>query len=328
MPIHDVLIVGSGPAAMSAALTLGRASLDTLVLSAERPRNRMVKASHNLYTRDGASPGELLDAAKTQLHRYPSVRYLNRKVLRIDEDTSTQTDAARTFTAQDAQGGQHTARRVILAVGMQDDLSRVGIPDLEAVYGRSVFPCPFCDGFEHRADALAVFTLGSEPALLEHYLAMIRTLSSPQLTWFANGQPVASELREALAARDIPVELAPIQALEHQDGQLRAVVLEGGRRIPRDAGFVGGAYAQPNPLLAQLGLETEPHPMAGWPVAVSQPMGQSSRPGIYLAGDVRMGFAGLAQAAFQGTHCASGIVGELAMARWSAGGSQDGSATR
>ncbi len=308
----EVVIVGGGPAGMAAALILGRARLSTVVFNDEWPRNWVTQASHGFYTRDGAHPMELLEVAKSQLAPYKAVQYRAEAIASISKE-------GQVFCVTSASGSVVRARRVILAVGMRDDLAQTGLEGIERVYGRSVFPCPFCDGFELRERALAVFTHGAQDEMVAHYLSMIQTLSSTDLIWFANGRSVGDGLVAELERQGVGVALEVVKCLESDaEGQLTGVVLDSGQVVPRTGGFLGGSYAVANPLVEQLGVPMEVNPM-GWSLVQSQEQGQTGLEGVYVAGDVRAGFGKISGAAAQGAVCAAGIVREVAQERWNHG---------
>lgn len=225
-PSLDVAIIGGGPAGMSAALTTGRALLATIVVNAESPRNAVTTASHGFLTRDGAHPSELLAVAKTQLEKYDTVRYVNDTVVSA---TATATGFEVTLTGGEAfETGQ-----LIIATGHTDDLGRLGLPGIENVHGTSVYPCLFCDGFEHRGERIALF--GRQGAI--HYAPMGR-LWTDDLIVFTNGEPITADDASAFDRNAVPVHTAPIRRLESFDGRLLAVELVSGERIERDAGFI------------------------------------------------------------------------------------------
>ncbi len=73
----DTVIVGGGPAGLSAALVLGRCCRRVLVCDDGQPRNRASKALHGFLTRDGIAPSEFLQLARQQLQRYENVQLLD-----------------------------------------------------------------------------------------------------------------------------------------------------------------------------------------------------------------------------------------------------------
>src|SRR5687768_10156835 len=137
---YDVLIVGGGPAGLSAALTLGRGRKHVLLCDAGPPRNAAAEHMQNFVSRDGTPPPEFRRIAREQLEAYPNVEVRD---VRIEELRGKRGN----FNARLASGDVQ-ARRVLLCAGMIDEL-----PDLEgfrALWGTSVFQCPYCHGWEHR----------------------------------------------------------------------------------------------------------------------------------------------------------------------------------
>ncbi len=301
----DLIIIGGGPAGMSAALVAGRAMLSTVVINAEQPRNAVTTASHGLLTRDGAHPSELLAEAKRQLQPYETVSYLT--------DSATEVTATTDGFAVDLRSGRRLqTSRLVVATGQRDDLTRLDLPGIDAVYGRSVYPCLFCDGFEHRGQRLALF--GRDGAV--EYAAMA-CMWSDDVVVFTNGAVVGDVDRQALAANGVALVTDPVAMLHSDDdGSLRAVELADGRRIERDAGFIGEDYSGPaTPFAERLGVTSSPGPW-GVDVLDADDFGKTNVERLYVIGDAKTGFGGLVAAAAEGAACASGIVHELSQARW------------
>jgi thioredoxin reductase len=145
---YDVLIVGGGPAGLSAALVLGRARRRVLVLDAGTPRNAASQALHGFLSRDGIAPSELLRISREQLEKYETIHLLTARV----EDGVCAEDG---FEVTTANGRRFRGRKLILAMGVVDALP--SIEGLRELYGRSVFHCPYCDGWEVRDQPLAVY---------------------------------------------------------------------------------------------------------------------------------------------------------------------------
>lgn len=302
--VHDVLIVGGGPSGLAAALVAGRARLSTVLFDAGQPRNAATRASHGFLSRDGVAPLELLRIGRDQLRPYPSVRVRDgfvTEVARVDDG----------FEVHHADGSRWLGRRILLATGYRDDLASAGIPGLADVYGTSVFPCPFCDGFEHADERIALFADGE---VAQHMGPMLKVWSD-DVVLFTNGRPVSSELRASLEAGGVPVHTGPVQALLHDAGVLRAVEVEG-VRIERDSGFIGNDIAIPaTPFAEELGVG---HTENAWGMQVLDvdPQGRSGLPGLYVVGDARSGFSGVTAAAQDGHGCMANIVHEIARERW------------
>src|SRR5579872_5505394 len=131
---YDVAIIGGGPAGLSAALILGRARRSVLVIDDRHQRNRPVRDSHGFLGHDGLAPAELLRRARTQLDAYPSVAHAEDHVAGVE-------GAVDRFTLRLKDGDVITARRILFATGVYDDLPDVdGMRDL---WGKRVFVCPY-----------------------------------------------------------------------------------------------------------------------------------------------------------------------------------------
>ncbi len=297
----DLLIVGGGPAGMAAALVAGRARLRTVVVNSEKPRNAASHASHGFLTRDGAHASELLAIAKSQLGKYPSVDYFVGSVANVRRDDDA-------FIVDGGEGEQWRALRVVFATGYRTELSTVELPGIEEVYGRSVFPCPFCDGFEHADEKLAVFTW----EVVEHMAPLVKLWSSDVVV-FTHGRRVEEATRKMLAERGIGLHEQRVRALEHRDGKLSAVLLEDGERVPREAGFLGHEHAVPaTELPGALGVSVGEN-MWGMKHYAADDMGKTDQPGVYVVGDLKRVFGGITGAAHDGYNCAVGIAHEVAM---------------
>lgn len=300
MTNNQLAIIGGGPAGMAAALIAGRARLNAVLLDANAPRNAVAHASHGFLTRDGAHASELHEVALGQLEKYPTVRYLRTRV----EDVVPERGGFQLTTTT----GDIRAERVVFATGFRTDFSTVGLPNIDALYGRSVFPCPFCDGFEISDRRLAVFA--SEAA--SHMAPLLRMWSDDVIV-FTNGRPIDAEARQMLETRRIPIEDGRIEQFEHRDGQLTHVVMADGTKVARDAGFLGESHAVlGTDLPARLGVETAIHPFMGAEHYEADDFGKTAVDRVYVVGDLKRVFGGITAAAHDGYMCAAGIVNEIA----------------
>ncbi len=303
-PRHDLVVIGGGPAGMSAALTAGRALLDTVIVNAENPRNAVTTASHGFLTRDGAHPSELLAISKQQLIRYDTVRYVNDSVT-----GTTKTDDG--FEVSLANGELLATTRLIIATGQTDDVSKLNLDGIEHVYGKTVYPCIFCDGFEHRGERLALF--GADAVV--HYAPMVH-MWSRDLAVFTNGDDLPADDKAQLEGRGVAVHTAPVRQLESTDGRLSAIELETGERIERDAGFISADYSTPATTFAEeLGATCSANDWGMLAVDASE-TGATAVTGLYVIGDARTGFGGLIASAAEGAACAAEIAHEIAAHRW------------
>src|SRR4051812_15696910 len=133
--MYEVAVVGGGPAGMSAALLLGRCCRRVLGCDAGAPRNRASRALNGFLSRDGIAPEQLRRAAREELRRYDTVEL--RDVLVVG--AAPYQDG---FELALADGAHERARKLLLATGVVDELPP--IPGLSALWGRGVFPCPYC----------------------------------------------------------------------------------------------------------------------------------------------------------------------------------------
>ena len=243
-PRRDVIIVGAGPAGLSAALMLGRCRRTVLVVDNGSPRNAPSRALHGYLTRDGLPPSEFLRLARQELVQYDSIE------LRDGTVTEATCQPGSGFTVTLATGETFTARKLLLATGVCDKLP--AIPGFEELYGRSVFHCPYCDGWELRDQPLAIYGRGARG----FGLALELTAWTRDLVLCTDGptEIEAADL-ERLARNGIRVREERVRALESRDGVLAQVVFDDGPPLPRRALFFSTGQYQRSDLLERLGCE-------------------------------------------------------------------------
>ncbi len=268
--MHDAIIIGGGFAGLAAALQLGRARRNVLVLDTGRPRNRFAAHSHGFFSRDGAPPLELLTEARAQLAPYTTV-----SVRQGGAVAAARIDGG--FAVDNEGGDTLRTKTLVLAHGIVDEVS--GLPGLADCWGRTVFTCPFCHGFEFADRPLGVlWRIGD----IVHHARLYRNWSR-NLTVFADGRKIDEASREALAELGVAIVEAPVLALEHEDGNLRAVVTDAGRTTV-EAMFTHPAGRFSTSIGLDLGCETRDGAAA--PYYVVDMMQQTSVAGVFAAGDV------------------------------------------
>jgi thioredoxin reductase len=240
---YDVIIAGAGPAGLNAALVLGRCRRRVAVFDTGHPRNANSHGVHNFLSRDGIDPHELLRLGREQLAPYSSVTMRQVGV----------TDARRLdghFAVTLADGTRLTARKLVLATGVVDDIPDV--PGVRELYGRCVHHCPYCDGWEHRDQALAIYGKGHDGA----GLALELLCWSHDLVLCTDGDGNLSEKdRERLRIHGIGVREERITCLRGENGNLACIEFEGGETLARDAMFFSTPQSQHSDLPARLGCE-------------------------------------------------------------------------
>ncbi|MBC7443311.1 MAG: NAD(P)/FAD-dependent oxidoreductase [Ramlibacter sp.] len=289
---YDCVVIGAGPAGLSAALNLIRARLTVLVVDSDRPRHAATMVSHGFLTRDGVPPHELRRLAREEVESYPGAVILRRRSVQTVVQTVGQTEGrpgaesepdsvSHPFTvviAGRSPSAAHSvrARTVLVATGLRETLPAV--PGIRGFYGMSLFSCAACDGYELTDRPLAL--IGETDDLVSRAL-LVAQWSRP-LTVLTNGTAALGAGEEArLAGRGITVERRRIDALEGDRGALTAVRLVGGDRIPVTRGFVRPLWHPVVDFLAGLLIETDPGGHL-----VTDRAGRTSVPGLYAAGEV------------------------------------------
>jgi thioredoxin reductase len=259
----DALIVGGGAAGMSAALVLGRARRDVLVLDDANPRNAVADFSHGFITRDGERPGEILASAHRDLIAYPRVRFLKAAAARAEKIGDS-------FFVTDASGEVHAGKRLILATGVFDELPDV--PGMRERWGKSVFVCPFCDGWEVQDKVIGVYAKGRDAVELAQEL---RGWSS-RLIVFMEREELTPDDRLWIEASNSTVKIGRLRAISAPDNTLCFADSE---RVRCDVLFIGAPLAQHSPLFAALGCSLD-----DGLIAIDKKC-RTSVSGCYAAGD-------------------------------------------
>lgn len=291
---YDVVIVGAGPAGLSAALMLGRCRRTVLLCDTGRPRNRASQAMHGYLTRDGIPPREFLAIARAQLQQYSTVE------LRDVEVVDAQCRDGR-FMATLAGGAEVSSRKLLLATGVVDNLPAVaGIDDL---YGRSVFHCPYCDAWEVRDQPLAIYGRGEKGLGLSLEL----TAWSRDLILFTDGDAgIDRKGRSRLERYGIQLREERVERIEGRDGVLQSVVLAGGDEVPRRALFFTLGQEQCSPLAIRLGCDINEKGT----VATGK-YETTHLKGLYVAGDASRKVQWVVVAAAEGAEAAFAINTDL-----------------
>jgi thioredoxin reductase len=267
LPVLDAVVVGGGPAGLSAALVLGRARRDVLVLDTGRPANAASNAVGGLLAQAGVAPDELRRVGREQLAHLPTVELRSGAVLDADS-------AHDGFTVALDHGRPVRTRAIVLAHGLRYDPPP--LPGIAPLWGQSVFHCPFCDGWEVRDRPLAVHGNGPEAARS----ALVVAGWSRDVVLCTDGPAQLDHEREVLAAAGVRVREEPIRELVGSEGSLERIEFMAGPPEIRDALFVRTQRGQPNDLAATLGCELTP----GGTI-VTDGDGRTGVAGVYAAGD-------------------------------------------
>jgi thioredoxin reductase len=286
----DVVIVGAGPAGLSAALVLGRACRRVLLCDTGTPRSWASKAMHAFLSRDGIPPQRFLEIARREALAYPGVRFAPVEVTAARRN-------AKGFSVTLANGRRVQTRKLLIATGLFDIVPR--IPGIDALFGRSVFQCPYCDGWEMRGRKIAVY--GKRQRGLQ--MARAITAWASDIVLFTDGAAGYSAAERAQLARNgITLEQRRIAALEGSRGRLKAIVFRDGARLDRDAMFFDTPSRSQSTLAQSLGCQfgRDGGVLCGEYEATSVP-------GVFVAGNIIRDVQLSIVAAAEGARAAFGI---------------------
>jgi thioredoxin reductase len=294
VPTVDVVIVGGGPAGLSTALVLGRARRRVLVLDTGRPANAASNGIGGLLAQTGVVPADLRRAGREQLAGLPNVEVRDGAVL----DAAALADG---FGVRLDDGGTVRTRALVLAHGLRYDPPP--LPGVEGLWGRSVFHCPFCDGWEVRDLSLAVHGSGPEAARS----ALVVSEWSRDVVLCTDGPARLNGERAALERAGVRVREEPVRELVGGDGWLQRIEFASGPGEHRDALFVRTNRGQPNGIAEALGCELT----ASGTIATDTD-GRTGVSGIYGAGDaVTEQFRSVANAIGSGSRVAQRVALDL-----------------
>lgn len=271
---YDAIIVGGGPAGLSAAAVLGRCLRRVVLCDDGQYRNAAAQNIWGYLSRDGISPAEFRQIGREQLARYPSVTLRHATVMAVGVAPAQQQESSGFWV--ELEGGERvTARKLLLATGVVDEVPQ--IEGIERFYGTSVFHCPYCDGFEVRGQAVAIYGQGYDAAAF----TLEMTVWSHDLVLLTDGpNALTDEDRDQLQRSGIAVREDHILRLEGTGGQLEHIVFDTGEPLPRQAMFFSTRQRQRSPFPSQVGcqftkeggVETNEHEA-------------TCVPGVYVAGD-------------------------------------------
>ncbi|MFC7331110.1 NAD(P)/FAD-dependent oxidoreductase [Marinactinospora rubrisoli] len=273
---YDVVVIGGGAAGLAGALTLSRARRSVLVVDDGRPRNAPAEGVHGYLALDGTPPRELLAAGRAEVRRYGG-EFADGTVVSAERDGAD-------FRVTLADGTGVRAARLLVTSGLTDELPPV--PGLAGLWGTGVLHCPYCHGWEVRDQPIGV--LATSP-MAAHQALLWRQWSDDVMLFLHTGPEPTDEEYEQLAARGIAVVDGPVAAVESADGRLSGVRLAGGTVIARRALVVAPRFTARAGFLASLGLRAEDQEMRGTVIGsriAADPTGQTSVPGVWVAGNV------------------------------------------
>lgn len=269
MDVLDCIIIGGGPAGLSASLVLGRARREIVLFDDKTNRNRVTDEARGFITRDRTNPQEFREIGLKELDNYPSVSYVNATVTEIIKDTDNER-----FTVKASNKQEYVTEKIILATGIQEVFF---IPSIRNYYGKSLFSCPYCDGWEQRDKPLVVIAEKEDHVM--HLTKLIYNWSK-DLVVLTNGLKLSKEAVSQLERRKIKIIEDRIKTLIGNDGYLEKIEFESGETVKRSYGFVAPTYYRPNKLVEMLGCEIHENGKV-----ITDGVGRTSEKNVYIAGE-------------------------------------------
>jgi thioredoxin reductase len=279
---YDVIVIGGSYSGLSAALQLARARRRIAVIDAGQRRNRFAATSHGFLGQDGRAPEAIAADARAQLLAYPNVQWL--------QDTATTAERhadGEAFTVT-TPGATLQARRLLLATGVADELPP--LPGLSERWGKSVFHCPYCHGYE--LDSGRIGVLAWSPMALHHAL-MLPDWGTVTLFLNEAFEPDAAQ-QAALAERGVTLVAGRVARFSGH----ATVELQDGRRIEMDGVFTVTTTRMASPIAEQLGCAFDAGPVG--PVIQRSPMLETTVGGVFACGDAARPFGNVATAVGDG----------------------------
>ncbi|EAQ80480.1 NAD(P)/FAD-dependent oxidoreductase [Blastopirellula marina] len=293
---YDAVVIGGGPAGLSAALVLGRACRQVLLVDAGAGRNAPASAIHGFLGNDGTSPSELRRIGRAQLQPYD-----------VDVHDATVTSVKKLEVGFEATIDQAIVqcRTLILATGITDKLPE--IPGAKTWWGRGVLLCPYCHGWEIRNQPWAF--MAPTEQLIDRATVLLGW--TKDLTYLCGDVQLSPDQRSWLTEHAISIREEPITAFEGDETRFTGVTFAQGERLDCAAVFISSQFSQQSPLAIPLGceLETEGH-IAG--MVKTELNGVTPVLGLFIAGDAAsVGVTSVASAASEGMMAA--VFANMAM---------------
>ncbi|HEX6346036.1 NAD(P)/FAD-dependent oxidoreductase [Umezawaea sp.] len=299
--VVDVVVVGGGAAGLSAAVVLGRARREVVVVDSGSPRNAPAAGVHGFLTRDGISPGELVAIGRAEAERY-GARVVDGVVADVANDGGG-------FVVALEDGATVRSRRLIVATGLADELPDVA--GLAGRWGRDVVHCPYCHGWEVRDQAIGILATGP---MATHSALLFRQLSDDVVLFRHTAPALSDEQAEQMAARGITVVEGEVVAVEVEDDRLTGVRLASGEVVARQAVAVTPKVGARADVLGALGVKATDWEMAGHVLGdhvAADPSGATEIPGVWVAGNVTDPRAQVVAAAAAGVQAAAAVNADL-----------------
>jgi thioredoxin reductase len=290
----DAVVIGGSYAGLAAALSLGRALKNVLIIDSGNPCNKQTPFSHNFITQDGAVPAQITAVALSQVLKYPNVKFMSDNVIFVS-------GANNEFLVTTASGKIVQAKKLLFATGIKDTMP--AIKGFAECWGISIIHCPYCHGYEYKGTNTGL--LMNSDAAADH--AQFISNWAGKLTLFTNGKAtIAKEKQTGLTKKKILVTEKEIKAVLHTNGQLECLVFADGQKQELDALYAVLPFTQHTALPQLMGCN-----MTAEGYIQVDDFKKTTVPGIFAAGDNTSPMRSVAIAVAAGTFAGVVISKEL-----------------
>lgn len=239
----DVIIIGGSYSGLSAAMALGRALRNVLVIDSGLPCNQQTPHSHNFITQDGEKPNVIAEKAKEQVLKYETIKFINALAV-----SGNKTENGFAITTENNE--TFTAKKLIFATGVKDIMPK--IKGFSECWGISVIHCPYCHGYEVKAEKTGILANGD---FAFHYAQLIRNWTK-ELTIFTNGKSLLTqEQTEKIRKHNISIIEKEIVSLKHENGYVQQIIFKDNSIFDLKAIYSRPAFEQHCKIPELLGCE-------------------------------------------------------------------------
>ncbi|MEB7806236.1 NAD(P)/FAD-dependent oxidoreductase [Mammaliicoccus fleurettii] len=294
--MFDCIVIGGGPAGLASALTLGIALKKTLVIDNNNARNKVTRKSHAFLTQDGVTPEELRAKAEHDVDQYKDVSRVNDTVVKLIKENDH-------FIVETKQQ-KYTTKKVMICTGLRETLP--DIKGLKESYGKSIFYCPWCDGYELKNKSLLISV---QPEQVKHMALLLSNWSEDIVISSKDFSVLTAEDKAFMDKKKIKLIESEVTEFKHSDGNINEVVFENGERIPRSGALIGVKWDTDFEFLNGLNIEREENGK----IKIEQ-FGETSVPGLFVAGESKDTMASqLIDAAANGNQIAKFVAMQIIM---------------
>lgn len=291
----EAIIIGGSYAGLSAAMALGRASRNVLIIDSGQPCNAPTPHSHNFLTRDGETPAAISAIAKEEVLKYPPVNFLDGTVTAVNNSDNG-------FSVETAEGKSFFAKKILLATGIKDIMPE--IPGLAECWGKTVIHCPYCHGYEVKGLKTAVLANGD---VAIHYAQLLRQWTN-DLTFFTDGPATfTSEQKAKLEQHNIKTIETRVERLVQTGGNLEGIITADGINHNFPVMYYRADFELPE-FVQKLNLSKD-----DFGFIKTDDMMQTSAKGIYASGDCMSMMRAVANAVATGNKAGAIINRDLSM---------------